>query len=218
MKPGIEKILKALVEHEELTFKQLKDETKLSPPALSEYLKQLILGGTIIHTVDKKYKIPKVYLPAEKLNEAEKALKFISGSMLTTGVLLKRVNKLDQRLDLLAKFMDLYYSQGGLLMIYGIMVLALEKWRAAKEEKANFDFRLTLKEEMQSFLVPYVENLVTLVTLNLGEVRTSTMLSFVQDFERNFNEWFKTLAENKELLGIGNGKSVSEAIHEVVKG
>jgi len=166
MKPGEMKIYKALMDHEQgLTFTELKKETKLSAPVLSEYLKNLQLEGSVNKNVAvRKYQLTRAYLPKTKLYGIEKALRFLVFFAPAFAVKIKQVKNEAKRMELVKHFLKMYFMSGSSIVIFFAIGSVLDEWFEKGEERIDL-LSSMLNEQIRNWVGPYIQKLALALVL-----------------------------------------------------
>jgi len=206
LKPGEMKIINALMRSENgLSFTELKAEVKLSAPVLSEYLKNLVGDGFIDKDVRiRKYKLKRIFFPWKELSSREQAMRFYASSAPILAMSIKRVKDDATRLELITEFMKMFLMDGGSVMVFNIIVHALEEWDS--KGRQNLDLLLPiLKEQIENWIVPYTQKLALAVALfDIQDL--SKTVDVMDEIASHWNEQIKktidVLRKHQALLKI----------------
>lgn len=219
MKPGELKIHKALMDHEEgLTFTQLKNETGLSAPVLSEYLKSFTIGGFIEKDIQRRYRLRRTFLPTKKLSDRERMMKFITASSFLLGVEVMRVKDEEKRLELMREFLKTYLLHAGSLMVWGTINYSLDKWEmtGVKGKRTIRDLWLILNEQIGNWIAPLIEKLALIIAFNVEDFRKNEdVIEKIADlWLKQFMKWIHLLKKHEKILRIED-KTFMEMVDEV---
>jgi len=204
MKPGQIKILSCLLEHEQgLTFTELKAKTKLSAPALSDYLKSLQDEAIITKLPDRKYSLRGVFKPIKKLSDREKAMKFFTTLVLILGPKIKKIKDPSKRLELVRQFVKIFVFYGVPFITWATIHESFEK---SKKRKKNLWSILNV--EMENWLNTYVQKITLIFLLNVNDMRkTEDMIISLYDlFLDELTEFLSQLRERIRDEGLEDEK------------
>jgi DNA-binding Lrp family transcriptional regulator len=184
-KPGIVKILNALIKSEGKTFTELERETGLSPPALSRYLKKLVASGFLEKDlISKKYHIPIGFEIIQKYKECRSGKDwtnfFKKYSPYNLFPLLFSIDVIRSYLISEEPSFEkeaLNYIYDSVLFLDGYILLKIKE--ILNEENVERICQL-IKEFANQIIIPVLIYLI--LTLNIDKERSKRILKHIHEF------------------------------------
>ncbi|RLG98295.1 hypothetical protein DRO19_04605 [Candidatus Bathyarchaeota archaeon] len=195
MKPGEIKIVEALLRHPDgLSFTELKHETGLSPPALSEYLKKLQQQVFIIKLPNGKYAVRTAIKPNGRLTKAERTLKYLMLNVLYLGAHIRNVKDPSARKELLRQFIRTFVFRGTPFLVWA----AFQKtFREAKTNK----FWEELDRNFDDWVYTYAQKLAMVLLLNAHDMKHEIIRDLFAELNQLYwNEYKALIMEMKTKI------------------
>jgi len=192
LKPGEAKIMQTLTNNlEGLTFKQIETCTKLSHTAVAHYLNDLLSAGVIRKDYKaRKYVLPAIYMPLQKLNEWEKWIKISSVAFLQEGAKISKIKQRTKRIEAFKSLMEIGFHHLTLILwkIIGESLVDYKNNPKKLNDPAYTDGRIArINDAIQNWLVAIADAIAVVMALNidiLNELEDSIVARKFVELER----------------------------------
>lgn len=232
MRPGEFKIMAALMSDPNgLTFKSLKEKTKLSNPVLSEYLTTLLKHGIILREAETRhYCLPSAFLPKELLpTKVSQDISALAKRIPIQGIEISFIKEGELRKKVYEGFLNYHLQNISALIIMSMRQAILDvkeiinkaNTKLEKERKteryvqkfangAEFvmkEYAYALNERITNWIIPYIHMLSLAYFSNrqftLKGIDKEILAKFSKDAIKD-TSWFKALHAYEENLAQKN--------------